>query len=115
MGARIKLREDISLETLQKQFAQERDGTRTRHLTILMLLKQGKTAKEVADLMGYSLDWIYRLCKRYNEGGLESLGDKRQNNGRAPTFTHQQEAEIKKSLRSLVTEMSLGQGLGSRK
>ena len=115
MGARIKLREDISLQTLQKQFAQERDGMRTRHLTILMMLKKGKTTQEVADLMGYSLDWIYRLCKRYNEGGIESLGDKRRQNGREPTFTPQQEAEIKKSLRSLVTEMSLGQGLGSRK
>ena len=80
-----------------------------------MLLKQGKTTKEVTGLMGYFLDWIYRLCKRYNEGGLESLGDKRQNNGRAPTFTPQQEAEIKKSLRSLVTEMSLGRGLGSQR
>ncbi len=115
MGAKIKLRNDISLKILQQEFAQESEGTRNRHLTIIMLLMQGKDAKEVAELMGYSLDWIYRLCKRYNNGGLESLGDKRQNNGRRPTFRVEEEIEIKKNLKSLVTEMNLGLVLGSLK
>lgn len=44
---------------------------------IVWLLAKGHPTREVAELCGYSLDWVRKLARRYNQGGPEALGDKR--------------------------------------
>ncbi|MBR8839470.1 MAG: helix-turn-helix domain-containing protein [Stigonema ocellatum SAG 48.90 = DSM 106950] len=40
------------------------------------MLAQGKKTEEVEEITGYSRTWIYALVKRYNEFGVEGLGDR---------------------------------------
>ena len=46
-----------------------------RQFQIIWLLAQGKKTEEVEEITGYSRTWIYALVKRYNELGIEGLGD----------------------------------------
>ena len=42
--------------------------------------------EEVAELLSFSARWVRALLKRYNEGGVEALGDQRVHNGTKPTI-----------------------------
>ncbi len=42
---------------------------------MICLLATGKTTEEVQQITGYSRIWIYELVKRYNQLGVEGLGN----------------------------------------
>lgn len=53
----------------------------------------------VAEMTGYSLQWIWKLAGRYNRGGTGAMGDKRhQNPGKALSLDGQQQAELAQAL-----------------
>ena len=43
------------------------------------LLSEGRTTREVSDVTGYSPGWVRQIARRYNERGVEGLGDRRHN------------------------------------
>ncbi|MBW4616109.1 MAG: helix-turn-helix domain-containing protein [Desmonostoc vinosum HA7617-LM4] len=52
---------------------------------MIWLLAQGRKTEEVEEITGYSRTWMYALVKRYNELGVEGLGDRRRlNQGTQP-------------------------------
>ncbi len=50
------------------------------HYQIVWLLGGGKTTEEVCEVTGYSPGWVRRIARRYNERGVEGLGDRRHGN-----------------------------------
>jgi transposase len=44
------------------------------------LLSEGKTTGEVCEVTGYSPGWVRQIARRYNEWGVEGLGDRRHGN-----------------------------------
>ena len=56
------------------------------HFHAIWLLARGYSIDEVASILSFSTRWIRLLIKRYNEHGPDSLGDRREGNGTAPTI-----------------------------
>ena len=50
------------------------------HHQIVWLLSEGKTTKEVCEVTGYSIGWVRQIARRYNDQGVEGLGDRRHSN-----------------------------------
>jgi transposase len=44
---------------------------------MLWLLKEGKSAKEVAALLGYTARWVREIVRRWNERGAAGISDHR--------------------------------------
>ena len=59
-------------------------------------MSQGHAAKFVAEVTGYSSVWISKILWRYNDHGLEGLGDGRQDNpGATPLLDDAQLEELR--------------------
>ncbi len=80
MAGKIYLVQHVGVEELEYQYKTEPDGIRRSHLQIIWLLAQGRTAKFVASVTGYSPSWISTILWRYNDFGVEGLGDGRLDN-----------------------------------
>src|SRR5438105_4258406 len=48
-----------------------------RDFQMLWLLKEGKSAKEVAAVLGYSAGWVREIVRRWNEQGAAGISDHR--------------------------------------
>src|SRR3954454_5948352 len=59
------------------------------HLHIIWLLSRGFAAKLVADVTGFTQRWISELVGRYNQFGLDGLGDHRRFNAGAKPLLDQ--------------------------
>jgi transposase len=62
---RIELEEQLKRRDIGSKFL--------RRIQAVYWRKQGRTLREVAELSGYSLRTVFRLCGAYEERGLEGL------------------------------------------
>jgi transposase len=111
MPKRITIVAHLSEEELCQRYRQSKEATQRTHYQIIWLLTQGKKTKEVAEITGYSLNWLYELVWGYNRIGPESLGDKRQKNaGRTPLLSDQQQALLWQALQDPPSDGGLWTG-----
>jgi transposase len=88
MANRIHLVPHLTTEELGRRYKAMTDGIERSHLQIIWLLSQGHAAKHVAEITGYSPNWVSEILWRYNDHGVEGLGDGRHDNpGAAPLLT----------------------------
>src|SRR5918995_210862 len=88
-------------EELERRYKAASDGIERGYLHIIWLLSQGRSAKFVAEVTGYTPTWVSKILWRYNDHGLAGLGDGRLDNpGAAPLLEPAQVEE----LRDLVSE-----------
>lgn len=80
MSRKIRLADHLSVLELEQRYRQAHEPVARSHFHILWLLTGGKTAKQTAQLTGYSSYWIGQIARRYNDGGPDALGDRRQSN-----------------------------------
>ena len=64
-------------ERLQKALKREEKGDIRARILILLLLNDGKTHKEIAELLGCSINKVGYWCMQGNPDNLESLKDER--------------------------------------
>jgi len=101
MAGKILLVQHHSTEELEHLYKAATDGIERSHLQIVWLLSQGRTAKFVAEVTGYSATWVSKILWRYNDRGLAGLGDGRQDNpGAAPLL----DEALLEELRDVVSE-----------
>src|SRR3954449_10579155 len=101
MSGRIFVAPHHSTEELERRYKAASDGIERGHLQIIWLLSQGRSAKFVAEVTGYTPTWVSRILWRYNDHGLAGLGDGRLDNpGAAPLLDEVQLEE----LRDMVSE-----------
>src|ERR671912_902782 len=99
MSGRIFVAPHHSTEELERRYKAASDGIERGHLHIIWLLSQGRSAKFVAEVTGYTP--TSKILWRYNDHGLAGLGDGRLDNpGAAPLLDPAQLEE----LRDLVSE-----------
>jgi len=84
----------------------------TERKTAIFQLKQGKKAKEIAEMLNHSVAWVYKWQKRYEEDGWVGLKDQ----SRAPKeHGRQLSPSIRQAIRdvrlALEVEAELGTGL----
>ncbi len=80
MPKRLELSPHASTQELEHRYRKARDPVERSHRQIVWLLSEGKTTKEVCEVTGYSPGWVRRIARRYNERGVEGLGDRRHSN-----------------------------------
>ena len=80
MPRHLPIESHLSLEELEKQYRQAKEGVKKTHYQVIWLLASGKTTSMVAEVTGYSLSWIYELVRSYNHYGASILGDQRRHN-----------------------------------
>src|SRR3954463_879999 len=111
MSGRIFVAPHASTEELERRYKAASDGIERGHLQIIWLLSQGRSAKFVAEVTGYTPTWVSKILWRYNDHGLAGLGDGRLDNpGAAPLLD---EAQME-ALRDLVSEPPPDGGLGRK-
>ena len=102
MPKRLELSPHASTRELERRYKRARDPVERSHLQIVRLLSEGKNTGEVSEVTGYSLGWVRQVARRYNELGVEGLGDRRHENpgakGRA-LLDEAGEAELVDALR----------------
>src|SRR3954453_2996868 len=107
MSGRIFVAPHHSTEELERRYKAADDGIERGHLHIIWLLSQGRSAKFVAEVTGYTP--TSKILWRYN--GLAGLGDGRLDNpGAAPLLDPAQVEE----LRDVVSEPPPDGGPGAR-
>ena len=94
MSGRIFVAPHHSTEELERRYKAADDGVERGHLHIIWLLSQGRSAKFVAEVTGYTP--TSKILWRYN--GLAGLGDGRLDNpGAAPLLDPAQVEELRDS------------------
>src|SRR4029450_3631266 len=101
MSGRIFVAPHHSTEELERRYKAANDGIERAHLHIIWLLSQGRSAKFVAEVTGYTATWVSRILWRYNDHGLAGLGDGRLDKPGAPPLLADVQLE---KLRDLVSE-----------
>ena len=67
----------------------------------MRLLSEGRTTEEVREVSGYSPGWVRQIAHRYNEQGVEGLGDRRHASPGVASralLTHAQQRELTEAL-----------------
>jgi transposase len=67
-------------EQLKDLYRQARDPVLRAHLHIVWRLSLGESLGRVAEMAGYSTKWTKEIARRYEERGVEGLGDRRHRN-----------------------------------
>ena len=77
MPKRISIEPHLSLPELEQRYRQASYPVERSHYQIIWLLASDRSSREVSQITGYSLSWIYEIVWVYNRIGPKSLGDKR--------------------------------------
>jgi transposase len=80
MPKRIELSPHATTEELEHRFKKAKDPVERSHLQIVWLLSEGKRTEEVSEVTGYSPGWVRKIARRYDERGVDGLGDRRHSN-----------------------------------
>jgi transposase len=75
----------LSIEELEGRYRACADVTQARHFQTIWLLAKGHTVREVSETMSFGERWIDQVRERYNAFGPSALGDRRCDNGSAPS------------------------------
>ena len=67
-------------EVLEHRYRKARDPVERSHCQIVWLLSEGRRTEEVSEVTGYSPGWVRQIARRYNERGVDALGDRRHQN-----------------------------------
>lgn len=81
----------LSAAELESRYETAANPIARSHFHAIWLLARDYSIDEVASILSFSTRWVRLLIKRYNKHGPDSLGDRRQDNGTAPTI-HTSEA-----------------------
>lgn len=96
MANRIYLAPHLTTEELERRYKATTDGIERTHLQIIWLLSQGHAAKSVAEVTGYSQNWVSTILWRYNDHGVDGLGDRRRENpGAEPLLDPAKQDELR--------------------
>jgi transposase len=80
MPKRIELSPHTTTEELERRYRKAKDPVERSHHQIVWLLSEGKKTEEVCEVTGYSVGWVRKIARRYNERGVDALGDRRHSN-----------------------------------
>ena len=99
MPRRIQIKEHLSVEELCDHYRASTDVVERSHYQTIWLLAKGRRSEDVAEVTGYSRDWVYKLVRQYNEDGPSALGDNRHDNpGAPPLLNDVQQAQLLQAL-----------------
>ena len=72
--------EELEPTRLEGLYRKARDPVLRTHLLMVWRMSLGDSIREVAEMVGYSEKWVREIARRYEEQGVEGLGDRRHAN-----------------------------------
>ena len=101
MPARLRLADHLSPDTLFTHYQSAQPPVARSHWQVLWMVSQGWRTEDISGAIGYTPTWIRKLVGRYNEGGVEAMGDRRTHNaGADPLLSAEDEAALREVLQS---------------
>lgn len=95
MVKRVEVKTELTGEELHERYRQTKDAVERTHWHILWQVKEGKTPREVAELLGYTARWVRTVVQRWNSEGEEGIRDHRhQINVSKPLLSAEQQQEL---------------------
>lgn len=97
--ARLRLAPHLVAEELLARSRSASDPVEKTHWQVLWLLSQGRVSEDIAEITGYSLNWVRILVRRYNQDGPPAARDQRHTNrGQAPLLSADLQRELARAL-----------------
>jgi transposase len=113
MKRRIPLEAHLTAAQIKARFLKCDDLVERSHWQTLWLLSRSDknyTCNEVADLMGFTVDWVRKLVRRYNADPASGLRDERRKNGKLPVLDVQQQESLQRALEAAPADHGLWSG-----
>ncbi len=111
MAQHLRVAEHLSPEQLKQRYREASDPVGRTHFQVLHLASLQWRSADIAEAVGYSVIWVRKLVRRYNEGGPEALEDQRHfNPGQPRLLRAEQEAELRRRLQSKPEDGGLWSG-----
>lgn len=101
MAQHLRVADHLSSEELKTRYQEAYDPVERTHVQVLYLASLGWRSADIAEATGYTVFWIRKLVRRYNESGPEALEDQRHHNpGQPRLLSPAQEAALDWHLRT---------------
>ncbi len=111
MAKRIEVKTEMTVEKLHERYRQSNDAVERTHWHMLWLLKEGKSPREVAELLGYTARWIRTIIQRWNAEGDAGIQDHRHEiEGSQPLLSAELQAELAEALQRPPADGGLWNG-----
>ncbi|HEV2132547.1 MAG TPA: winged helix-turn-helix domain-containing protein [Longimicrobiaceae bacterium] len=111
MAQHLRVADHLSPEQLKQRFQSAHDPVERTHFQVLYLASLHWRSADIAEAVGYSIIWIRKLVRRYNEGGPPALEDQRHHNpGQPRLLSPEQEAALEQRLRTPPEDGGLWSG-----
>lgn len=113
MKRRIPLEAHRTSAQIKARFLKCDDLVERSHWQTIWLLSRSDknyTCSEVADLMGFTADWVRKLIRRYNADPVNGLLDERRKNGKLPVLNDQQQEALQRALEADPPDHGLWSG-----
>ena len=73
----LEVASHLSVGELETRYRQSKQITERNHYHIVWLMAQGRRVPEVAEIVGYNVERVRQIVRKYNVEGPASLTDKR--------------------------------------
>jgi transposase len=111
MAKRVEVKTDMTAETLHDRYRKATDPVERTHWHMLWQVKEGKSPREVADLLGYTAGWVRRMIRRWNVAGEAGIKDpRRELPGAKPLLSAEQQSELAEVLQQPPADGGLWTG-----
>ena len=99
MARRLSVPPHLTLDELEQRYRRAKDPVARSQWQIVWLLSRGMPTAEVAQVRGYSVNWVREIARRYREDGPGGIGDRRHGNpGAAPLLDTPQQEQLRQAL-----------------
>jgi transposase len=76
----LQQQEESESARLESLYRKASDAVLRTHLLMVWRISRGDSVEEVAQMVGYSSEWVREIKTRYEAGGVDALGDRRHGN-----------------------------------
>lgn len=111
MAKRVQVQTELTAEELQERYRKTTDAVERTHWHILWQVKEGKSPREVAELLGYTARWVRSIVSRWNAEGEAGIRDHRhETDVSRPLLSREQQAELVEVLKNSPADGGLWSG-----
>ena len=115
MVKRVEVKTAMIAEALYERYRKAKDPVERTHWHMLWLVKEGKSPREVAELLGYTARWVRSIIGRWNAAGEEGLRDHRHEiDVSRPLLSREQQSELAQVLKNPPADGGLWSGPSRR-
>jgi transposase len=93
MAKRVKVQTDLTTNELHERYRQTTDAVERPHWHMLWQAKEGKSPREIAELLGYTARWVRTIIQRWNAQGEEGIRDQRHDIAGGPALLSPKQQE----------------------